>query len=66
MRARIIKQGTFYVGQVYGTWQRYMLGVYVGEWTGWKSVTENCLTSLGARNALNNWKRKQRSKEFEL
>ena len=69
MKARIIKDGTFYIGQVYGTWTTYLIGVPVQERTGWKTVTSKCCTEFGAKRELHNWKREQSSKkikEFEL
>lgn len=62
MKARIIKQQAFWVGQVYGTWS--MFGIY--ERKGWGTVTPNCFTKLGAKFELMRWKRRNVTEEFEL
>lgn len=66
MRARIRKDGLFWVGEVYGTWDRYIYMRYVGEWTGWNRVTSKCDTKWGARRELEKWKDKNCPDEFEL
>lgn len=63
MKARIVRDGNFWVGEVYGRWYM-MLGIY--ERVGWGSVTGKCYTQWGARRELEKWKRKHCGKEFEL
>ena len=62
MKARIIKEGSFWIGQVYGRWN--MLGIYDRE--GWGTVTSKCFTKLGAKFELMKWKREHIPDEFEL
>lgn len=63
MKARVIKEGSMYVGEVYGTWTNYLLGT---KYKGWNSVTTRCFTEIGARVGLEQWKRKNYPEEFEL
>ena len=63
MRARIRKDGEFWVGEVYGTWSM-MLGLYDRQ--GWGRVTSRCFTKIGAKLELYKWKREHCSEEFEL
>lgn len=64
MRARIKEtHGGFYVGEVYGTWENWFFGT---KRTGWESVTSKCMTKLGARLELEEWKRKHCPDEFEI
>lgn len=63
MKARIVPEGNFFVGQVYGTWQNLLFGT---ERVGWDTVTDRCFTRLGARLELEAWKRKHYIKEFNL
>lgn len=62
MKARIIKEGNFWIGQVYGRWN--MLGICDRE--GWGTVTSKCFTKLGAKLELTKWKRKHIPDEFEM
>ena len=62
MKARIRKDGEFWIGEVYGTWSM-MFGLYERE--GWGRVTERCFTSWGAKYQLYKWE-KERGKVFEL
>lgn len=63
MRVRVVKEGGFWVGQVYGTWS-----IFFGlqERVGWGSVTDKCYTRWGAEIQLRIWKRTKCPKEFEL
>lgn len=63
MKARIVKDGNFWVGEVYGNWSLFF---GLEEITGWMPVTSRCFTKIGARLELQNWKREHCSKEFEL
>ena len=62
MKARIVKEGEFWVGQVYGTWS--MLGICERE--EWGTVTSSCYTKLGAKLELMKWKREYIPDEFEI
>lgn len=62
MKARIIKEGNFWMGQVYGT--RSMFGICERE--GWGTVTSKCFTKLGAKFELMKWKREHIPDEFEI
>ena len=66
MRARIRQDAGCYVGEVYGTWEYQALGYKVAEWTGWEKVTNRCMTKLGARLELEEWKDIYFPTEFEL
>lgn len=66
MKARVRESGNFWVGEVYGTWKTYILGIPMGERTGWKQVTSNCFTKVGAKLALNLWKRTHMPEEYEI
>ena len=63
MKARIIKDGNYFVGEVYGRWT-----VFFGleEKIGWGSVTRKCHTKFGAKRELKKWKKKHCGSEFEL
>ena len=64
MKARIIKNiDGSYVGEVYGNWSNWLLGT---KWTGWESVTSNCMTKWGAKLELERWKRENYPEEFEI
>lgn len=64
MRARITRtHAGFYVGEVYGTWENWLLGT---KWTGWDSVTSKCWTKWGAKLELEKWKKEHCPDEFEL
>ena len=63
MKARIIKEGAFWVGQVYGSWSG-ILGLYKRE--GWETMTGDCFTKTGAKIALLKWKREHVPDEFEI
>lgn len=66
MKARIVKDGNFWIGKVYGKWIRCMMGVPMGEWEGWNTVTSRCFTKAGARLELMNWKSQNCGEEFEI
>ena len=55
MKARIIKKGNFWVGEVYGTWS--MMGLF--DRVGWGLVTDRCYTRLGAKLQLMKWKQER-------
>lgn len=63
MKARIVKDGDFWVGEVYGHWDM-MFGLY--ERVGWGSVTSRCFTRLGAKCELMKWKKEHCGEEFEI
>lgn len=63
MKARIVKDGNFWVGEVYGHWNM-MFGLY--EKVGWGSVTSRCYTRFGAKLELMKWKREHCGNEFEI
>ena len=63
MKARIVKDGNFWVGEVYGDWNIF-LGLE--QIIGWMPVTSKCFTKIGARIELQNWKRENCPEEFEL
>lgn len=69
MKARIVKDGGFWVGEV-GLWVnmvdigRGILEPY--ETLRWKSITKRCHTKFGAKMELMKWKREHTIKEFEL
>ena len=55
MKARIKRDSCgYYNGQVYK------------ENEGWKTVTDSCITKLGAKRELEKWKQKHCPEEFEL
>ena len=62
MKARIVKDGNFWIGEVYGIWS--MFGIYERE--GWGTVTPKCFTKLGAKLELMKWKREHIPDEFEI
>ena len=62
MKARITRNGGWYVGEVYGTWENWLLGT---KWTGWRKVAE-CMTEWGVRRELQKWKEKNCPDTFEL
>jgi len=63
MKARIVKDGNFWVGEVYGRWS-ILFGL--NERIGWGSVTSRCFTKIGAKYELKKWKREHCSNEFEI
>lgn len=64
MKARIIRDSTgYYIGEVYGTWTNVWTKV---KWTGWKSVTDSCITKFGAKLELKRWKQENDPDEFEI
>ena len=64
MKARIIQDSCgYYVGEVYGTWENWLLDT---KWTGWDKVTSRCITKWGAKRELKKWKRQNCPEEFEL
>lgn len=62
MKARIVKEGNFWIGEVYGIWRAF--GIY--DWEGWGKVTPNCFTKAGAKWELMKWKTKHVPDEFDL
>ena len=62
MKARIVKDGNFWIGEVHGVWS--MFGIY--EIEGWGTVTPKCFTKAGAKLELMRWKREHVPDEFEL
>lgn len=66
MKARLRKDGLFWIGEVYDTWEEYVYMRYVGDWTGWNCVTSKCDTKDEAKKELNKWKEKNCPEEFEL
>ena len=62
MKTRIIKEGSFWVGQVYE--KVYMFGICERE--GWGTITSKCFTKLGAKFELMKWKREHITDEFEI
>lgn len=52
VKVRVRKDGEFWIGEVYGTWN--ILGT---KRTGWETVTSQCFTKVGAKIELFNWKR---------
>lgn len=63
MRARIVKDGNFWVGEVYGHWSMFF---GLEERVGWDSVTSRCYTKMGAKYELMKWKKEHCGEEFEL
>lgn len=63
MKARIVKEGNFWVGEVYGRWNMFF---GLKERVGWGSVTSKCFTKIGAKLELQKWKREHCPDEFEL
>lgn len=61
MKARIVKDGNFWIGEVYGTWS--LFGI---DRIGWGAATSKCFTKLGARIELMKWKREHCNEEFDL
>lgn len=47
MKARIVKEGNFWVGEIYGRWSMFF---GLEERTGWGAVTSKCFTKIGAKN----------------
>lgn len=68
MKTRIVKSsgGAFWVGQIYITSDIYLLGQYLGERTGWETVTGICYTKWGAKRELKKWKKEHCGEEFEI
>lgn len=64
MKARIIYDGSFWIGEVEGTFETVFMGIYFGEWSGWKQVTDRCWTKFGAKLQLAAWKKKNLVDEF--
>lgn len=63
MKARIVKDGNFWIGEVYGHWNMFF---GLEERIGWGSVTSRCFTKFGAKLELMKWKREHIGEEFEL
>lgn len=63
MKARIIKQGELWYGQVYGTWSHFLVD---HNWEGWENVTIGCFTRLGAKYELKKWTIINCPPEFEV
>lgn len=66
MKARVRESGNWWIGEVYGTWQRFIMGIPMGEWTGWKQVTDRCFTKGGAKTSLRLWKQRHLPEEYEI
>ena len=62
MKARVVKEGNFWIGEVYGIWNVFF-GSYERE--GWGTVTPKCFTKLGAKFELMKWKREQFNKSTD-
>lgn len=63
MKVRVIQtQSGAWYGEVYGTWE----SIFGKTWTGWKKVTSNCITKMGAKIELKNWKKKNVPQEFDI
>lgn len=63
MKARIVKEGNFWVGQVYCKWVSFINNT---ERIGWGTVTPKRFTKFGAKIELMKWKKEHISEEFEL
>lgn len=63
MKARIVKEDNFWIGEVYGKWD-----IFFGleKRVGWGIVTGRCFTKTGAKLELQRWKREHCPDEFEL
>lgn len=62
MKARIIKRGNFWVGEIFGIWKIFG----IAEREEWGAVTSSCYTRLGAKLELMKWKREHIPDEFEI
>lgn len=62
MRARIRKEGNFWIGEVYGNWTI----LFFHHYTGWISVTPNCFTKLGAKYELRKWIKENVPEEYDI
>lgn len=51
MKAKIIKKGYFWHGEIFATWW----DIVFGEQTGWKRVTPYCLSEKKAKKKLESW-----------
>ena len=63
MKARIVKDGSFWIGEVYGHWNM-MFGLY--KRVGWGTVTSRCYTQFLAKCELKKWKTEHCADEFEI
>ena len=66
MKARIVKEGNFWIGEVYGDWEVQVYGIPIKQKICWNKVTEKCLSKLGAEIALKKWKILNCPKELEI
>lgn len=66
MRARIIKEGNFWIGEVYGDWEIHIYGIPIKEKTCWNKVTGKCFTKIGAEIELRKWKLLNCPKELTI
>ena len=66
LKAKVAKEGNFWVGQVYGHVTTTFLGIPMGERTGWCTVTDRCFTKIGAIAALKIWKLTNCEQEIDL
>ena len=57
MKARVYYSDPWWYGEVYADW------LFGGE--GWRDVTHNCFTKLGATIALKAWLRKNKTYDVE-
>jgi len=51
MKAKIIKKGCFWYGEIFATWWDMVFG----EQTGWSRVTPYCLSEKKANKKLKSW-----------
>lgn len=58
MKARVYYSSPWWYGEVYADWR------YGG--MGWRTVTENCLTKIGATIALKGWIRKHKRYDVKV
>lgn len=58
MKARVYYDAPWQYGEVYADW------LFGGE--GWRDVTDNCYTKIGATIALKNWLRKYKTYDVEV
>ena len=66
IRAKVVKEGNFWVGKVYGHVTTTVLGIPISERKGWGTVTDRCYTKLGAIAALKIWKLTNCEQEIDL
>lgn len=63
MKCRLVNRNEWWYGEVYGNWEILLFNL---EWEGWRTVTENCYTKIGAKYELWKWIKKNNIKEFEM